>query len=92
MAIQVSIPASLREFTDGQAVIEVEAGDVLAALEAVDARHAGLLGKLVDGKGQIRRFMQVFVGEEDVRFLQGLQTPLPPDCELTIVPAIAGGC
>ncbi|HEY5031233.1 MAG TPA: MoaD/ThiS family protein [Actinomycetes bacterium] len=90
MAIEVRIPTILRTFTGGAKSVE-GSGDTLDALIAdLDARHAGLRGRLVDDAG-LRRFVNVYLNDEDVRFLGGLETKLNSGDMVTILPAVAGG-
>ncbi|MFI5100204.1 MAG: MoaD/ThiS family protein [Actinomycetes bacterium] len=90
MAIEVKIPTILRNYTGGAKSVP-GAGDTLdALLNDLDARHAGLRGRLVDDKG-LRRFVNVYLNDEDVRFLGGLQTRLADGDDVTILPAVAGG-
>ena len=92
MAVTVRIPSVLRNLTNGKEHIEVMADSVDAALLAVDALHPGIKARLCDDQGKIRRFVNVFVGEEDIRFLDGQQTAVKDGDFIDIVPAIAGGC
>jgi molybdopterin synthase sulfur carrier subunit len=91
MAIKVQIPAPLRSRTGGADEVKVEAGDVAALVDALEARHPGLRDRLYDASGELRSYVRVFVNEEDVRFLEGTKTPLAPGDTVAIVPAIAGG-
>ncbi|MDR7543013.1 MAG: MoaD/ThiS family protein [Armatimonadota bacterium] len=91
MAI-IRIPTPMRRFTNGERVIVVSAPTVGAAIAELDRRFPGLRDRLVDGDGQLHRFVSIFVGEEDVRLQQGLQTPLQEQSEVSIIPAMAGGC
>jgi molybdopterin converting factor small subunit len=91
MAIEVSIPTILRTYTGGQKSVE-GAGDTLADLFAdLDARHPGIRGRLVDDGGALRRFVNVYLNDEDVRFLSGIETKLTDGDKVTILPAVAGG-
>jgi len=90
MAITVRIPTPLRTFTQGAESVEVEAKDVRELVENLEANHAGLKERLMDDKG-VRRFVNLYVGDEDIRFLDGLDTELKDGEEVSIVPAIAGG-
>jgi molybdopterin synthase sulfur carrier subunit len=90
MAIEVRIPTILRSYTDGAKVAEGK-GDTLDDLFSdLDARHSGLRERLVDGDG-LRRFVNVYLNDEDVRFLGGLKTPVADGDVVTILPAVAGG-
>ena len=91
MSVKVRIPSQLRSLTSGASEVVVEGATVGEALKALDASYPGFHGRLFDDNGKLRRFVNVFVAEEDVRFLQGLDTPLDEGTTLSIVPAVAGG-
>ena len=91
MSLTIRIPTQLRTFTGGSGEVEVEATSVGDALKALDAAHPGLADRLFDESGQLRRFVNVFLADEDVRFLDGLATPVVEGQTLSIVPAVAGG-
>ena len=90
MSIEVRIPTILRPFTGDAKVVEAN-GDTLAALiDDLESRHPGLRERLVDDAG-LRRFVNIYIDDEDVRFLGGLEAPLADGCSVTILPAVAGG-
>ena len=90
MAIEVRIPTILRTYTDGAKQVE-GTGDTLDELITdLERRHGGLRDRLIDG-GSLRRFVNVYLNDEDVRFLSGLETPVKDGDELAIIPAVAGG-
>jgi molybdopterin synthase sulfur carrier subunit len=91
MTVKIQIPTPLRRFTRERAQVHVEAHNVREALEALEREYPGVRARLCDDTGALRRFVNVYLGEEDIRFLDGLETPLPDGAELVIVPAIAGG-
>lgn len=91
MAVTVRIPSVLRNLTNGTENVVVEAATVDAALAAVEALHPGVKARLCDDQGKLRRFVNVFVGEEDIRFLDGQKTVVKAGDLIDIVPAIAGG-
>ena len=91
MAIRVQIPGPLRPLTGGAAEVEVEATDVVGLIEALEARHRGIRERLLDGSGELRSYVRVFVDDRDVRTLHGKATALAPGATVAIVPAIAGG-
>jgi len=91
MAVTIRIPTTLRPLTSGQPEVNVEAGTVGEALAALDATHPGFTERITDESGALRRFVNVFVSDEDVRFLNGLDTEVPDGAALAIVPAVAGG-
>ena len=91
MAIEVRIPTILRTYTDGSKVVEGK-GDTLAGLiDDLDGRHTGLKGRLITEQGALHRFVNVYVNDEDVRFLGSLETPLKDGDSVTVLPAVAGG-
>ena len=91
MAIEVRIPTILRTHTGGNKTVE-GSGDTLAALvDDLDAKHPGLKGRLVTEEGKLHRFVNVYVNDEDVRFLGGLDTQLSDGDSVTVLPAVAGG-
>jgi sulfur-carrier protein len=88
---KVRIPTPLRKLTDGESVVEVEGGDLRAVIADLQQRHPGIGARLLDDDGELRRFVNVFVRDEDVRFLDGLDTSLQDGDTVSIVPAVAGG-
>ena len=88
---KVRIPTQLRELSGGQSEVSVDGGTVAEVLEALDAAHPGFAGRLFDDAGALRRFVNVFVADEDVRFADGLATPVEPGQTVSIIPAVAGG-
>lgn len=91
MSVRLKIPTQLRELTGGSPELDVEAGTVREILEKVGAEHPDLLDRVLDGDGEIRRFVNLYVGDEDVRFLDGMRTPVADGQVVSILPAIAGG-
>ena len=89
--ISVRIPTQLRTLTGGQAEVSLEGGTVGEVLKALDAAHPGLRERLFDESGELRRFVNVFVADEDVRFREGLDTPVQDGQTVSIIPAVAGG-
>lgn len=87
----VRIPAQLRTLTAGAGQLTIEGATVGQVLASLDATHSGFAERLFDDAGGLRRFVNVFVDEEDVRFLEGLETPVTPAQTISIVPAVAGG-
>lgn len=88
---KVRIPTPLRKLTNNEELIEVNAASVGAAIAELQTRYPGIKERLVDETGAIRRFVNVYVNEEDIRFLQNQETPLKGTDEISIIPAIAGG-
>lgn len=91
MAVTVHIPTPLRKLTGNQSEVQADASDVAGLVESLEAAHAGIKDKLVDEGGDIRRYVNIYVNEEDIRFLDGKETALGDGDSVTIVPAIAGG-
>jgi sulfur-carrier protein len=87
----VRIPTPLRKLTDGQSEVAVEGDDLRTVVANLDAAHPGLGDRLLDDQGQLRRFVNVFVRDEDVRFQDGLDTRVGESDTVSIVPAVAGG-
>ena len=90
MSTIVRIPTPLRTLTSGKDEVAAEGATVAAVIEDLEKNHPGLRDRLLDEKG-VRRFVNIYVGEEDIRFLDGLATELKPGDAISIVPAIAGG-
>jgi sulfur-carrier protein len=87
----VRIPTPLRKLTDGQGNVTVEAGDLRSVVADLEQQHPGIGDRLLDERGELRRFVNVFVRDEDVRFQDGLDTEVAEDDTVSIVPAVAGG-
>ncbi len=87
----VRIPTPLRKYTAGAEEVTVDGGTVGAILAALESAHPGIRERICDESGAVRRFVNIFVASEDIRFLQNLDTPVKPSDEVSIVPAIAGG-
>ena len=88
---QFRIPGPLRRLSDGQTTVDVEAGDLATAIEALDARYPGFKDRLLDEKGELRQFVNVYLNDEDVRLGAGLGAKVQSKDEISIVPAVAGG-
>jgi molybdopterin converting factor small subunit len=91
MSVTVRVPTTLRTLTAGASEVEVDGATVADALAALDRVHPGFGERLLDDDGNLRRFVNVFVADDDVRFMEGLATPIPDGETLSIVPAVAGG-
>jgi molybdopterin converting factor small subunit len=85
------IPTQLRTLTGGAGEVTVDGSTVGEALKALDAAHPGFGERLFDDDGKLRRFVNVFVADEDIRFLDGLETPVEDGTTVSIIPAVAGG-
>ena len=91
MNVSVRIPTILRSYTGGSAEVAAEPGTLREVIAGLDSAYPGLAGRIVDESGSLRRFVNVYVGEEDVRFAQGLETPVPAGAHVSVIPAVAGG-
>ena len=91
MTVQVLIPTPLQKFTNDEATAELTASSVDGLLDALEGRYPGIKGRLCDEAGKLRRFLNVYVNSEDIRFLDNQNTPLNDGDEVSIVPAVAGG-
>jgi molybdopterin synthase sulfur carrier subunit len=91
MSVLIRIPTPLRSLAGGKEEVSVEGSSVAEAIEGLERNHAGFKARLYDGKGELRRFINLYVNQEDVRALSGLQTSLKPGDAISIIPAIAGG-
>jgi sulfur-carrier protein len=91
MAIEVRIPTILRTYTGGEKAVEGDGKTLDELLNNLNAAHDGLRGRLVDDTGKLRRFVNVYLNDEDVRFLGGLETPVADGDTVTVLPAVAGG-
>jgi molybdopterin synthase sulfur carrier subunit len=87
----VRIPTQLRTLTGGAQEVEASGETLAEVLDDLERRYPGMSGRLVDDSGALRRFVNVYVDDEDVRFLDGTATPVPEGARLSIVPAVAGG-
>jgi molybdopterin converting factor small subunit len=90
VSIRVQIPTPLRQHTEGRAVVEVSGGTVQAALDDLGKKCPGIAGRIFDN-GQVRRFVNVYLNDEDIRYLDNLATAVKDGDELAIIPAVAGG-
>lgn len=90
MAIEVRIPTILRTYTDGAKSVSAEGSTLKELFDDLESRHTGIQDRLVDG-GELRRFVNVYLNDEDVRFLNGITTQLSDGDNVTILPAVAGG-
>lgn len=91
MPITVRVPTPLRRITNGQGEVQVEAKTVREAVEKLEEMYSGFKERIVDENGEVRRFVNLYLNDEDIRFLKGLDTELKEGDVLSIVPAIAGG-
>jgi molybdopterin synthase sulfur carrier subunit len=91
MSVKVRIPTPLRKLTKDEVEVEATGSVVREVLDDLEARYPGLKERLCDEQGELRRFVNVYVGEEDIRFLKGMDTEIPDGQLVSIIPAVAGG-
>lgn len=91
MSVTIRIPTTLRTLTGGNSQVEVDGATVGEVLSALDAAHPGFKERLFDDDGSLRRFVNVFVADDDVRYLDGVDTVVPEGETVSIIPAVAGG-
>ena len=90
MAVEVRLPSMLQKYTDGEKIVRVESAAVGEALASLEAAYPGIASQLLEN-GELRRFVNIYLNDEDIRFLSGMQTPLKDGDTLAILPALAGG-
>jgi len=91
MSVSVRIPTILRTYTGGSAEVSAEPGTLREVIASLEGAYPGLGGRIIDDTGNLRRFVNVYVGDEDVRFTNGLETPVPSGAHVSVIPAVAGG-
>lgn len=91
MSVTVRVPTTLRTLTAGASEVEVEGATVSAVLESLESAHPGFKERLLDTEGGLRRFVNLYVADDDVRFREGLDTPVADGDTVSIIPAVAGG-
>ena len=91
MTVSVRIPTILRTYTGGESEVSAEGDTLAAVLDDLDGTYAGIKGRILDEAGQLRRFVNVYVGNDDVRFLEALDTSTPEGVQVSVIPAVAGG-
>lgn len=91
MSINVRIPTILRTYTQDQSQVTAEGATLTDVIESLESSFPGIKSRVVDEQGALRRFVNIYVAEEDVRFAQGLDTPTPEGTQVSIIPAVAGG-
>ncbi|GAA2425708.1 MoaD/ThiS family protein [Actinomadura vinacea] len=89
--VSVRIPTILRNLTGGESEVKAEGATLRAVVADLEANHPGIAARVLDDNGKIRRFVNVYVGDEDVRFADGLDTATPEGAQISIIPAVAGG-
>ena len=91
MSVSVRIPTILRTYTGGESEVLAEGGTLAEVLDSLDGSYPGIKARILDDQGAIRRFVNVYVGNDDVRFLQALDTSTPEGTQVSVIPAVAGG-
>ena len=91
MSISVRVPTILRTYTDGQSEVSADGTTLAEVLDSLEASYAGIRARILDDDGKLRRFVNVYVGNDDVRFLEDLATPTPDGTQVSVIPAVAGG-
>ena len=91
MSIEIRIPTILRSYTDGAKAVEGSGDTLQGLIDDLDSRHSGIKGRLITDEGKLHRFVNVYVNDEDVRFLGSLETPIKDGDSVTVLPAVAGG-
>jgi molybdopterin converting factor small subunit len=91
MSTRVRIPTILRTYTKGESEVDAEGTTLAQVLDDLDGSYPGIKGRIVDDQGELRRFVNVYIGNDDVRFLDGLGTSTPDGTQISVIPAVAGG-
>lgn len=91
MAVKVRVPTPLQKLTDGKSEVECSGKTVIQLIDGLEKKYPGIKDRLCDEKGEIRRFINIFVNEQDMRFLKGKNSKIKDGDEISIIPAIAGG-
>ncbi|MET9314698.1 ubiquitin-like small modifier protein 1 [Kribbella sp. NPDC003505] len=91
MSVSVRVPTILRPYTQGVSEVSAEGTTLTEVLDSLDASYPGIKGRVLDDSGELRRFVNVYVDDDDVRFAEGLQTTIKDGGQVSIIPAVAGG-
>lgn len=92
MSASVRVPTILRTYTDDAAQVTAQGSTLAEVIDDLEANHPGIRARILDDGGRVRRFVNVYVGDEDVRFAKGLETEIVDGAQISIIPAVAGGC
>lgn len=92
MSVTVRIPTILRTYTGGAAEVPAKGDTLAAVIDDLEINHPGIKARVLDETGKLRRFVNVYVGDDDVRFADGLATAVPDGASVSVIPAVAGGC
>jgi len=91
MSVTVRIPTILRTYTGGESQVTADGDNLSAVIDSLDGNYPGIKSRVIDEQGALRRFVNVYVGNDDVRFTDGLATPTPDGTQISVIPAVAGG-
>ncbi|MET0526350.1 MAG: MoaD/ThiS family protein [Nocardioides sp.] len=91
MSVSVRVPTILRTYTAGESEVSASGATLAEVLDDLDANYSGIKARVLDDEGNLRRFVNVYVGNDDVRFLDNLETPTPDGTQISVIPAVAGG-
>ena len=91
MSVSVRIPTILRTYTEGASEVSADGATLSEVLDNLDSSYPGIKGRIIDEQGALRRFVNVYVGNDDVRFLDSLDTKTPEGAQVSVIPAVAGG-
>ncbi|WP_441250782.1 ubiquitin-like small modifier protein 1 [Kitasatospora sp. McL0602] len=92
MSVSVRIPTILRTYTDGAAEVKAEGSTLAEVVQDLEANFPGIAARVLDDTGKLRRFVNVYVNDDDVRFAEGLETAVADGASVSVIPAVAGGC
>lgn len=92
MAVSVRIPTILRTYTGDESQVSAEGDTLSAVIESLESSYPGIKARVLDEDGKLRRFVNIYVADEDVRFAEGLDTKTPDGTQISVIPAVAGGC
>jgi sulfur-carrier protein len=91
LSVSVRVPTILRTYTGGESEVTAAGTTLAEVLDDLDASYSGIKGRILDDNGELRRFVNIYVGNDDVRFLDNLETPTPDGAQISVIPAVAGG-
>ena len=91
MSVSLKIPTPLRKMTNGESTVDVDGTNLIECIDSLDAQYPGIKERLVSDNGELHRFVNIYVNGEDIRFIDGIKTPIKTGDEVSIVPAVAGG-
>jgi molybdopterin converting factor small subunit len=91
MSVSVRVPTILRTYTSGESEVSASGTTLSEVIDDLDSHYSGIKGRILDDNGELRRFVNVYVGNDDVRFLDNLATPTPDGTQISVIPAVAGG-